>query len=214
MKNDIRNELAVCGFEAVKALVERRTVLQDVSKVEDYECKVLHTRYMANVAGFGFDAKVNLKYNELKDEGKYSKRLYLRSTLKTLLAYKSNRYIIKANGVEYFNGVAFSGAVGIGKFNGGGMQQTPNATVDDGLMDLTIIKKMSKFSVLRKFRLLYSGEIYSLPSVIYKQCSSIEIFSNPFSRVEIDGEAVGESPLKFTVVPRSVRVLVGSSYKI
>ena len=94
------------------------------------------------------------------------------------------------------------------------MQQTPMATVDDGLMDLTIIKKMSKFSILRKFRLLYSGEIYSLSSVLFKQCHTIEIESLPKTRVEIDGEAVGESPLKFSIVPKSIKVVVGTSFKI
>ncbi len=200
--------------EAVRALVEKRTVLQDVAKVEYFECKVRHIRYMANVAGFGFDAKVNLKYNNLKDEGKYSKSLYLRSTFNTLIGYSSNSYQIKADGEDFFEGVAFSGAVGIGKFNGGGMQQTPKASVDDGLIDLTIIKKMSKLSVLRKFRLLYTGGIYSLPSVLFKQCHSLEIISSPNTRIEIDGEAVGESPLKFSVVPRSIKVVVGTSYKI
>lgn len=200
--------------DAVKALVEKRTILQDVGKVEFYECKVSHQRFMANVAGFGFDAKVNLKYNNLKDEGKYSKWLYLRSAFNTMLGYKSNQYKIKVDGEQFYNGLIFSGAVGIGKFNGGGMQQTPMATVDDGLMDLTIIKKMSKFSILRKFRLLYSGEIYSLSSVLFKQCHTIEIESLPKTRVEIDGEAVGESPLKFSIVPKSIKVVVGTSFKI
>ncbi len=199
--------------EAVQALSEKRTVLQDVGKVEYHESKVKHTRYMANVAGLGFDAVVNMKYNALKDEGKYGKNLYLQSAFNTFLKFKSNLFNIKVDGKEYFNGMVFSGAVGIGKYNGGGMQQTPNAAVDDGLMDLTIIKKMSKFRILRKFKMLYSGTIYTLPSVLYKQCKSIEIETCPHTRIEIDGEAVGESPFKFSLVSKSIKVVVGSSFK-
>jgi len=44
--------------EAVQSLVEKRTVLQDVGKVSYYETSVQHTRYMANVAGLGYDAVV------------------------------------------------------------------------------------------------------------------------------------------------------------
>jgi len=34
--------------------------------------------------------------------------------------------------------------VGIGKYNGGGMMQLPNAIPDDGLFDITVIKKIGK----------------------------------------------------------------------
>ena len=94
------------------------------------------------------------------------------------------------------------------------MQQTPNALVDDGLMDLTIIRKMSKLRVLRNFKLLYSGNIYSNPKVIFTRAKEIEISTIPETRIEIDGEAVGFSPFTFELVPHSIRVVVGTSYKI
>ncbi|MBR6465628.1 MAG: diacylglycerol kinase family lipid kinase, partial [Bacteroidales bacterium] len=138
--------------EAVDALVQKRTVLQDVGKVEFFETRVPHVRYMANVAGLGFDAVVNLKYNNLKDQGKYGKGLYLRSTFNTLLKYRNNHFDIIADGETFYSGQVFSGAVGIGRFNGGGMQQTPNAAIDDGLLDLTVITDMSKLKVMRNFK--------------------------------------------------------------
>ncbi len=200
--------------EAVEALVQKRTVLQDVGRVEFLETRVPHVRYMANVAGLGFDAIVNLKYNNLKDEGKYSKNLYLRSTFNTLLRFRNNHFDIKVDGKPFYSGMVFSGAVGIGRFNGGGMQQTPNAAIDDGLLDLTIIKDIPKLKVIRNFKLLYSGKIYTLPEVDYTQCRTIEIATEPETRIEIDGEAVGTSPFKFALVPKSIKVVVGSSYKM
>lgn len=200
--------------EAVRSLVEKRTLLQDVAKVEYFETKVKHTRYMANVAGLGYDAVVNMKYNALKDDGKYGKWLYLRSTFLTFAKYSSSRFKISTDGAPFYNGMVFSGAVGIGKYNGGGMQQTPNASVDDGLMDLTIIKKMPKFRIARNFKLLYTGNIYNIPKVIFTQCKKIEIDTFPESRIEIDGEAVGTSPFVFEVVPKAIKVVVGTNYTI
>ncbi len=199
--------------EAVKSLAEKRSILQDVAKVTFYETRVKHVRYMANVAGLGYDAVVNLKYNTLKDEGKQGKMLYLRSTFNTFMKFRSKHFKITADGRPFYEGMVFSGAVGIGQYNGGGMQQTPNALVNDGLMDLTIIRKMSKLRVLRNFRLLYSGNIYSNPKVIFTQAKGIEISTVPQTRIEIDGEAVGFSPFSFELVPHSIRVVVGSSYK-
>lgn len=201
-------------MEAVKSLVEKRTVLQDVAKVSYYETRVQHTRYMANVAGLGYDAVVNMKYNILKDEGKYGKGLYVRSAFHTFARFSPIKFNIKADGKEFYNGMVFSGAVGIGKYNGGGMQQTPYAAIDDELMDLTIIKKMSKLRIIRNFRLLYSGNIYSIPKVIHTQCQKLEIETWPESRIEIDGEAVGTSPFTFELVPHAIRVVVGVNYII
>ncbi len=198
--------------EAVKSLVEKRTVLQDVARVTYFETRVQHTRYMANVAGLGYDAVVNMKYNLLKDDGKYGKWLYLRSALHTFAKFSPVHFNIKVDGQEFYDGMIFSGAVGIGKYNGGGMQQTPYATVDDELMDLTVIKKMSKLRIARNFRTLYSGNIYSIPKVMHTQCKKIEIESIPESRIEIDGEAVGTSPFSFELVPHAIKVVVGVNY--
>lgn len=200
--------------EAVRSLVEKRTILQDVAKVEYYETRVRHTRYMANVAGLGYDAVVNLKYNDLKDDGKYGKGLYLRSTFHTFLGFTSKKFSIKTDDRPFYEGMVFSGAVGIGKYNGGGMQQTPNALVDDGLMDLTIIKKISKLRIARNFKLLYSGNIYRIPTVLHAQAKKIEIETWPETRIEIDGEAVGTSPFLFELVPQCIRVVVGSNYQM
>ena len=200
--------------EAVQSLVEKRTVLQDVGKVSYYETSVQHTRYMANVAGLGYDAVVNLEYNNLKDDGKYGKSLYLRSTFHTFLKFTPKKFRIRTDGNLFYEGMVFSGAVGIGKYNGGGMKQTPEAIFDDGLMDLTIIKKMSKLRIARNFKLLYSGNIYNIPTVIHTQASKIEIETWPETRIEIDGEAVGTSPFVFEMVPQCIRVVVGSRYKI
>ena len=200
--------------EAVQSLVEKRTVLQDVGKVSYYETCVPHTRYMANVAGLGYDAVVNLKYNNLKDDGKYGKTLYLKSAFHTFLKFTPKKFRIKTDGVPFYEGMVFSGAVGIGKYNGGGMQQTPDAEFDDGLMDLTIIKKMSKLRIAHNFKLLYSGNIYNIPKVLHAQAKKIEIETWPETRIEIDGEAVGTSPFVFELVPQCIKVVVGPKFKV
>lgn len=199
--------------EAVESLVACRTVVQDVARVTFYETMVEHARYMANVAGLGYDAVVNLKYNRLKDKGRYGKWLYLRSTLSTFVGYRAKHFDIMVDGKLFYSGPVFSGAVGIGKYNGGGMQQTPMAEVNDGLMDLTVIKRMSKLRILRNFRLLYSGSIYDVPKVLHAQAKRIEITTRPQTRIEIDGEAVGESSFTFELVPSSIKVVVGTRYR-
>ena len=47
---------------------------------------------------------------------------------------------------------------------GGGMKIAPDAVADDGLLEVVIVRGVSKFSLLKDFRLVYSGSHKSLPS--------------------------------------------------
>ena len=66
-------------------------------------------------------------------------------------------------------------ALGIAQYNGGGMRQLPFAVPDDGVFDLTIIKKASRLKVLRSLHKLYDGSFVELPEVSTYTGKSIQI---------------------------------------
>jgi YegS/Rv2252/BmrU family lipid kinase len=200
--------------ESIRAIVIEKTVLQDVGLISFYETRVKHQRYMANVAGMGFDAKVNRVYNKLKDEGRKGKWLYIISMARTLFAYRSKKFTVKVDEKTVLEQVdVFSANVGIGKYNGGGMMQLPQAEIDDGLFDMTIIKKMNKLKILTNFKKLFNGKIYKLSNILPLQGKRIEIVSTPETTIEIDGEALGYCPFTFELIPQSISVVVGENYK-
>jgi len=194
--------------DAVQSIVSEHTILQDVGLISYYETQIKHQRYMANVAGMGFDAMVNRRFNQLKDEGRWGKRLYIRSTVKELLGYRAKRFKVMIDGEVFCDNAVFSATVGVGKYNGGGMNQMPNAVIDDGLLDITVIKRVNKFSVLRHFRKLYNGKLYNYSKVLAAQGKYITIETWPESPIEIDGEAMGYSTFIFELVPKSIKVVV------
>ena len=200
--------------EAVQAMVEYKTVLQDIGRVSFVETRIPHIRYMANVSGLGFDAMVNRKYNNLRDEGRMNRWLYLRSTFQVLLHYRATHFKVWVDEALFFEGKVFSATVGIGKYNGGGMIQMPYAEVNDGLMDLTLICKASKLWMIRHFKHLFDGKIYQYPKVKHAQGALIRIESYPAGPIEIDGEALGYAPFSFEVLPRSLQVVVGRKYQV
>ena len=102
-------------------------------------------------------------------------------------------------------------SVGICKYNGGGMMQLPNAIADDGLLDLTLIKKLGKFTVLKEVKNLYDGSFIKHPKVQTFQATSYTIESRPNINLEVDGESLGHSPFIFEVIPKCLRVVVGIS---
>ncbi len=198
--------------EAIKAIVAGHSFLQDVGTISYYKASYRQSRYMANVAGVGFDAFVNRKYNHLKEEGKHGKWLYIWSTFKALLQYRSTDVKIWVDNNLVINDMVYSATVGIGKYNGGGMIQMPDAVADDGLFDLTTIRRISRLGVIRRFNSLYNGKIYKINRVSLNRGRRIRIESSPEIALEVDGEALGYSPFEFEVIDQAVRVIVAERF--
>lgn len=198
--------------EAIRAIVEGYSFLQDVGHLTYMKSHVRQERYMANVAGIGFDAHVNKKYNHLKEEGKYRKWMYVWSALMSVMSYSSTGVKIWIDDELKVNELVYSATIGIGKYNGGGMIQMPDAVADDGLLDVTVIRKLGRLGVLSRFRSLYNGKIYKLKMVSLDRGRRVRIESTPEIRVEVDGEALGFSPFEFEVIDRAVRVVVSEKF--
>jgi YegS/Rv2252/BmrU family lipid kinase len=195
----------------ILAIKNERTILQDIGKADFFEARIKQSRYFANAAGVGFDAKVAMATNRLKESGRRGKILYFFSLLKTLYYYRSTMAKISIDGHE-LSGKIFSATLGIGKYNGGGMLQVPNALPDDGLFDITIINKIRRINVLRNIFKLYNGSILKHPRIFGYQGKSITVSSKPPLSLEADGESLGTSPFTFSIVPQSIRVIVGADF--
>ena len=198
--------------EAIKAIAAGHSFLQDVGTISYQEAGYRQSRYMANVAGIGFDANVNRRYNHLKEIGKKGKWLYIRSAFRALVVYRSTGVKVWVDDELVFNDLVFSAAIGVGKYNGGGMIPMPEAIADDGLLDMTIIGRMSKLGLLFRFKSLYNGKIYRHSMVSHSRGRTIRIESSPEIAVEVDGEALGFSPFEFAVIDRAIRVIVAERF--
>ena len=198
--------------EAIRAIKEGKTFLQDVSAVTYTEGKYTQTRYMANVAGLGFDSFVISIFNHWKAKGFHGKWLYIASIIKAYCSYKSSGVRIEVDGNLVFNNLLFSIAVGICKYNGGGVQQLPKAVADDGLMDITLIRPLHWWHIVFRLQRLFNGGIYSIGHVSHIRGKHIRIVSVPPISLECDGELMGQTPVEIEVIPRAIRVVVTSEF--
>ncbi len=195
----------------VAALKAGRLFLQDVGKVDYEESMVRQSRYFANAAGVGFDAEVARRTNRLKEHGHKGKILYMGSLVRALFDYKPSDIKITIDDKK-IGGKIFSLTVGIGCFNGGGMMQMPNAISDDGLFDVTVIHQVRRFEVIRNIYRLYNGTILSHPKISGHIGKTVTITSDLPIGLEVDGESLGMSPFVFSVVPKSINVIVGADF--
>ena len=134
--------------------------------------------------------------------------VYLLNILLGLFSFKYFKADLDVDGASFRHDV-FSMSIGIGKYNGGGMMQLPNAIHDDGRFDLTIIRKIGRFEVIRSLPMLYNGKITRHPKVVALTGTKIKIDSPVPVQLETDGENLGHTPFTFEVVPLSLRVITG-----
>lgn len=192
--------------EAIKTIKSQNTFIQDAGLVSYNRSNQTWQRYFINIAGMGFGARVVARSNKLKAKGKSSARLYMATLLTSLLKYRSIKTFIEIDGNSFMRKV-FNLNVGIGKYNGGGMMQIPDAIADDGLYSITLIKKMGKLNVIANINKLYNGKITKHRKVESYSGKVISIDSPSTLHLETDGETLGHSPIEFQIIPRSVKVI-------
>lgn len=196
----------------VKGIKIENTILQDVGLVKYYNSDKIAERYFVNVAGVGFDADVAKRTNQSKDNGRGGTLAYLRNLLLCLFSSQSIGYKITID-KKTFDRIVFSLVVGIGKYNGNGMMQLPNAIPNDGLFDITIIKKIGKLKVIRNVKKLYDGSFVKISNVELSKGKSLIIETEKPVNLETDGESIGVSPFEFKILPKAINVVCGNNYK-
>lgn len=189
------------------AQAQARTRAQDVARVDTRMDGKPYCRYMMNIGGLGFDADVVRRFDLAKAKGHASDRQYLKSLISGFLFYRMLKFRVAVDGQEFFRGPALSVALGIGKYCGGGLMQTPDAVPDDGLIDLTVVRAISKPKFIFKVPSLKNGRIFRNKEVIHTRGKVIDISSSPSSYMEVDGETVGITPVHITLIPAGINVV-------
>ena len=196
--------------EQIKIIEKGKTFVQDVGVVKYQGKQNRDNRHFVNIAGMGYDALVTKKTNRMKQSGKGGALVYLFNLLRALFQYQVTHLEIETGGKQVFSGKVFTMSIGICKFNGAGMMQLPHAIADDGLFDVTVIRKTSKLRVIRNIKNLYDGSFINMKEVETFRGKEFTVKSKPEHRLylETDGESLGNSPLYFEVIPKAVKLIV------
>ncbi len=195
--------------KAVQIIAEKKTMKHDIGRMVYYSDTEKKIRYFINIAGLGFESVVVNKTNFQKEHGKGGKLIYLYNLLTSLLAYRNTPVEVTIDD-ETIKTVVFSINIGNGKYCGGGMRQTPRALPDDGLLDVTIIKDIGKFEILRKLKILYDGSILTHPRIDGYKCKTVKVTSSSTIYLEADGESLGHTPVEFDLIPDAINIVYGT----
>ena len=165
--------------------------------------------YMINVGGIGFDARICERVNACKDRGQSGRMLYVKSLLYFLMRYRNSSIEVFCDGEKVYSGVYMSVAFGLGRYSGGGMRQTPDAVLDDGLLDMTIIPAFPLLRIAREAYKLFNCRFLSIKELVVRKAKSIKVVpaSDVSELVEVDGEVIGCVPVQFDVLEDRINVL-------
>lgn len=193
---------------SLDASIDFKTCMDNINKgnyrTVDYG-KFLDKKFF-NIASVGFDAEVNFLALKLK---KYIKNdfSYKLAIFLALIRYKRKKYKVIIDKEEYI-GDFFLIAVGIGSKYGGGINILPDAKVDDGLLDVCMIKYKSKFNIIKKIKTIIDASHINEDITLYKKAKSVRIISENIE-INYDGEYMKTSlEVNFSLGNEKINILI------
>ena len=177
-------------------------IIGNISRIDVMKIKTRHNiNYAVNIIGWGMASNVNILAEKLRWLGNI--RYSIASILSILKIKLQTVNIIIEN--QVFEGkTAFFIALNT-IHTGKGMKMAPKAKLNDGLIDIILLKKASRLRILKIFLQLFSGKHIYDPLVQYMQVKSFSINSeNDF--LNIDGENIGQTPIEVSVERNAIQL--------
>jgi diacylglycerol kinase (ATP) len=160
-------------------------------------------KWFGSVLGAGFDSRVNDRANRMS--WPRGRMRYNLAILAELRVFKPLPFVLELDG-ERWETEAMLVAVGNAKSYGAGMHVTPDAEVDDGLVDIQVLGPVSKPEFLRTFPKVFKGTHVSHPAVTIRRAKVVSL-SSPGVTAYADGEYLADLPITCETVPGAVRIL-------
>jgi diacylglycerol kinase (ATP) len=160
-----------------------------------------------NNTGTGFDSAVMQTMNT-GIRGLKGQPAFLAAIFKTLPGYRAFTITLEVDGEARRAEKVMMVSVLNGKVYGAGMEAAPHAEMDDGRLDVLIVKATSKLKLLPLVRKVGAGQHIGDPLCEMFQARTLKITTIPTLPINMDGEIRGTTPMEITVRPRALKVLV------
>jgi len=188
----------------------------DIGVVRTLEQNEEH--YFCTVAGVGLDGEVVRRADRLP-RWLRGKGGYLLTLLPVLFRFAalSMKITMTGGAPEASLGDGFRPTILAAFANvptyGGGMKIAPQAQLDDGQLDICVIRDINKFKLLCLFHTVYFGRHLGITEVEYSQATSLQLETEYPLDVYADGEYVCQTPIEVSLKRSALRVIVSESYR-
>jgi len=188
-------------LKAAKAIINGKTRALDTAKVE-----VNHIiKYSNNMIGWGLVTDVGNQAEHFRWLG--TNRYTILSVVE-VLRHKSRpaTLIMDDKKIEdEFIFIIACNSIHVGK----GMKMAPKARLDDGLIDLIVIRSgVGRTRLLQVLPKLFDGSHINEPELEYYQTSQFSLIPETDEILNIDGEIMGSTPIQVNVIPKAFEMFV------
>ena len=193
-------------FMNVEKLIHAPERKLDLLKVGD--------RYSVNVTNFGFDTTVAITINREREKtGHGNKNAYTKGVVTALIKSMKNNVSVWADG-ELLNesGKALLCTVANGQYVGGSFKCAPRAEVDDGKLEVCLIKPISRIRFVQILGTYTEGKHLDDEKmkdiVTYRQATEVKVEAPEGFAYSLDGEIIYQNRFTITVVPGALNLAV------
>jgi YegS/Rv2252/BmrU family lipid kinase len=184
--------------KAIEVINSGKTLCMDTARINDMP--------FLGVAGFGFDAVISHEFARYGSRGFIT---YVKVTIREYLGYKPRVYAMSINGKEYLRKALLVCLANSSQY-GNNAFIAPDASVNDGLLNICIMKKVSIWNVPLMVYQLFSKKLNRsrFMETVPASDFSMQIGAEPLC-MHVDGEPVMlEGELKVMIKPASLHVIV------
>jgi len=205
---DFRRNLRHATWDAaLAAMVSLPPRLIDVGEAQYVtDAGVSAATWFLNVASAGLSGSVDRAVNAgSKTFGGTAS--FILGTLQALRHHRAPQARVTLDGVVVHDGALHLALACNGRWAGGGMMFAPEARLDDGLLDLLLLRGDRLTTVLRAMPDVYRGAHLRHPEVLLVQGREVVIDTHDEALLDLDGESPGRAPVTFRVHPSRIPLL-------
>ena len=159
--------------------------------------------YFLNILGAGFVAQAARAAQRCKWLGQGA---YTLGTLAAVVAMRSQRMRVVVDGrarEEELLMIEISNS----RYTGTNFLMAPSARLDDGLLDVTLVRALPRRRLLRLFPSIYEGSHVGVEEVTVLQGREIHLSAEPGQALVVDGELRGRTPVAIECLPAALGLL-------
>ena len=209
--NDLAATLAIPDVPelAEDVIRQKRERRLDVARVRS---EGIGERFFINVATGGLGAEIS-DANDEELKKRWGKLSYLRASLEVARTFDVRELSLYLDGEER-QVKAVNIAVGNCRYTGGGWPATPKANPEDGLLDVVVIETLGAGELFDLAPAVLAETSYlDKDGVLFVRAKEIRVETQPPSlEFTVDGEVIGNEPARFSVLPQTLKVIVGPDY--
>lgn len=205
--NGIMNTKNILGFipygtgndfyKSVKKEMKEEITSIDVAKINN--------KYFINTSCFGIDADVANNKNIVKTKLIPKKQKYNIALIYTFFKYKCREFEVTID-KEKYNDIYTTIAICNGSYYGSGYNIAPISNLQDGLLDVYLVPKLNKLSMIKLILKMKKGKHQDSDKLKYFKTNKITLKSPKKVTCNIDGEELTADTFNIELIPKGIKI--------